>query len=850
MPGMATPSRSSGRSVNLAQLLSLFLAFLMVAGVGGVLSAGFAMPVVAALGATTQAGVDTFNDLDTDIGDLTLSERSMILYDDGSRMATFYAEDRIVVPQDKIAEIMQQAIVAVEDKRFFEHGAIDPEGMFRAVVQNLLGNDLQGASTLTQQYVKNVLLEQARVIADEQERTEAVQEATEQSLGRKLREAKLAIALEKKYTKDEILTGYLNVAQFGPSQYGVEAAARYYFSVRASKLDIGQAALLAGITQSPNALNPVENPENAEARRNVVLSLMRDQGYITQEEYDEYSAIAVEDMLDLQRISPTCATAKTSAYFCRYVVETILADKAFGETREERRQLLLRGGLRIKTTLNKDLQSEAYDSLTNAVPYDDPSGISNAISTVEPGSGRILAMAQNTLFGDPNDYEDPPTRMTELNFNADQALGGGVGFQTGSTFKAFILAAWLEDGRSLYDVVDARQGQEFSRSSWDYSGGCPNYADNYDPKNIEGIGSGPMRVLDITIDSVNTGYVNMENQLNMCKVYDLTQRLGLHVGTGTVLDGNGDRTDMTIQPSPSMVLGSNNIAPLTMAAAFATFASNGIYCKPIAIDAVTGPDGEELPVPDADCNRALSENVAATVTYALHQVTASSRGGATGREAQISGYEIAGKTGTANNNYAAWFIGYTPQVVTAVWNGHSEGQKSMSYQSINGRYYGQVYGGNFAAPIWRDYMTDAIQTLDLSPENFPDPDDKLVFGERKFVPSVGGMSVEQATQALTAAGFTARVSDQQEESESVPEGSVIRSEPGAGSLQSQGTAVTLIVSSGPPESDDNGDDGDDGNGGGGNGGGPGDDDGGGGPGGGGPGGGGPGGGGGGGGGRP
>jgi len=803
---MASPSRASGRSVNVAQLVSMFLAFLLVAGLAGVLSAGFVMPMVAAVGATSQAGVDMFDELDTDIGDLTLSERSTIRYSDGSLMATFYAEDRIVVPLEEISPYVQQAVIATEDKRFYEHGAIDPEGMLRAVVSNLGGGDLQGASTLTQQYVKNVLLEQARVEEDH----EAIAAATATTIGRKLREAKLAIALEQSYTKDQILNGYLNIAQFGPSQYGIEAAARYFFSKSAIDLNIGEAALLAGITQSPGSYNPIVNPENAFNRRNTVLHLMEDQGFITQEEFDAFAAVPIEEMLAVQPIPPTCATAEISAYFCDYVVKTILTSPEFGESPEERQQMLLRGGLDITTTLNPTLQDQGYASLTAAVPVDDESGISNAISTVEPGTGRILAMVQNTPYGEGGEEGDPD-RTTKVNFNADSQYGGSMGFQTGSTFKAFVLAAWLEAGHSLYDVVNGAPGQSFPRSTWNYDG-CPSFAPGspYEPRNIEGIGTGRLRVIDATVRSVNTAFVDMANQLNMCDIYDLTQRLGLHVGSGIHPD-----SELPLYPSPAMVLGANNIAPLTMAAAFATFASNGTFCTPIAIDSILDSEGNSVAVPASQCSQAITPEIASTVTYALHQVTASNDRQATGREARISGYEIAGKTGTANDDSAAWFIGYTPQVTTAVWNGFSDRLDAMMNITINGRYYRLVYGGAFAAPIWQNYMSQAIDTLGLSPQSFPDPNDKLLYGERKWVPNVGGMSVEQATATLEGAGFQARTGSE-EESDSVPAGTVIRSEPGAGSLQTQGSAITLITSSGaPPEPDptpDPPDDGDDGGG--------------------------------------
>ncbi|MFV0425512.1 MAG: transglycosylase domain-containing protein [Beutenbergiaceae bacterium] len=782
---MAGSTRARGRTVNIAQLISLFVVFLMVAGVGGALSAGFAMPMVAAVGAATSAGAQTFDDLETEIGDMTLSERSVIRYADGTQMATFYAEDRIVVPLDEIAPVMRQAVVAVEDRRFYEHGAIDPEGLLRAIVQNITNPDsTQGGSTLTQQYVKNVLLEQARIQQD----AEAIYAATAGTIGRKLREAKLAIALERVYSKDQILEGYLNVAQFGPSQWGVEAASRYFFSVSAAELNIGQAAMLAGITQLPNTWNPITNPEGTFDRRNTVLMLMLREDMITQEDFDTYSAIPVEEMLNVQAIPPTCATAEISAYFCNFVVETILQSPEYGETRADRYQLLVRGGLDITTTINPALQAEGFAALTAAVPVDDPSGVSNAISTVEPGTGRILAMVQNTHYGKPGDDLD---RTTEVNFNADADYGGSLGFQTGSTFKAIVLAAWLEAGNSLMDIVDGTQGQSFPRSSWNYSG-CDlgQFASTYDPKNIEGIGNGPMTVIHATEQSVNTAFVDMANKLNMCDLYNLTQRLGMHVGSGV------DATyGLPLVPSPAMVLGSNNIAPLTMAAAFATFAASGTYCTPVAIHSVLDQNGNALPIPSAGCYEAIKPEIAATVTYALSRVVTTN--GATGNRANLADRVEAGKTGTANSDTAAWFVGYVPQAATAVWNGFSEGLRPMMNITINGQRYGQVYGGRFAAPIWHDYMSDAVNIMGLEPAGFPDPNERLVYGERKWVPNVAGMSVDQATQTLQEAGFMVQVGEAQEDA-AIPQGAVVRSQPATGSLVQQGSGITLITSAGPP----------------------------------------------------
>lgn len=802
---MASTSRPTSRTVNAAQLVSMFLAFLLVAGIGGVLSAGFLMPAVATLGAATDAGDQLFEDLPTELGSEEMSQQTVIYASDDSVLARIWAWNRIVVPLDKISENMQNAVIAVEDKRFYEHGGVDPEGIMRAAVQNLLGMSQQGGSTLTQQYVKNVLIEAGRRADD----PEAIEAATADTLGRKLREAKLAIALEQHRTKDEILQGYLNVAQFGPSQYGVEAASRYYFHHRAANLTVAEAAMLAGITNSPGRWDPVRHPEDAENRRNTVLGLMYNQDMITQEEYDEAINTSIDDMLEVNPASEGCATAGSAAYFCDYVRSEILANPIFGETRAERVQLLQTGGLRIHTTIDPEMQKDAWDALRRAIPTDDSSGISNALSTVEPGTGRILAMAQNTHYGSPTD-DDP--RATQVNFNGDQSHGGSRGFQTGSTFKAFILTQWLIDGHSLHDIVDGSTGQVFPRSSWNTC--LPQHADNYEPHNLESVISGRMSVLRATEQSVNTAFVNMANQMNLCDIADTVESMGYHHATTdpgepyTTADGEHPFGDYSEKIIPSMTLGANEVAPLTMAEAFATYASGGIHCRAIAIDSITTADGEKLDVPDADCERVLDEDIANAMNYALNHVVAP---GATGENAVLSDRPAAGKTGTANDDSAAWFVGYIPQMATAVWVGFSEGTESMWRTTINGQYYQLVYGGRIAAPIWQDYMNHATDGMEV--QDFDDARDREIYGERVAVPSVSGMSVDDAEDVLTGAGFNPREGGS-EHSDSVPEGSVVSTDPSAGSRVRPGSTITLTVSSGPEPADD--EDNGDGNGNGGN----------------------------------
>lgn len=787
------------------------MGFLLVAAAGGVLTAGLLMPAVAAVGSTSNAAQQLFDDLPTELQISPPSEKSLILASDGSQLAEFYAENRVVVPlEGGISPNLQHAVIATEDRRFYEHGGVDPEGLARAVLQTASGNT-QGASTLTQQYVKNVLIEEGRVSGDE-EAIEAAREADgAEGISRKLREMKLAISLEKVYDKDQILEGYLNIAQFSVNNYGAEAASQFYFNHSAAEMTPAEAALVAGVTKSPGLYDPSRGTpddgyKTATDRRDTVLVQMRDQGYITQEEFDVAVATPVADMLQITPTPVGCSTAGISAYFCEYVTNVLLKDGYFGEDLEAARDALRRGGYTIRTTIDPVRQQQAYDSLTAQIPENDPSynspraatrpdvhGISGAISTVEPGTGNVVAMVQNTTYGEASP-ENP--RATKLNFNVDRAYGGGDGFQTGSTFKAFVLAQWLIDGKSLSQNINAADGQVFERNSWNIS--CsPASASRYDPKNLEP-GGGTMSVLRATEGSVNTAYANMANQMDLCALRDTTSKMGVHVGTGSIdpnlLPPNSgsrslyeEQAGADILAIPSMALGSNTIAPLTMNAAFATFAANGVFCEPRSVTGITDRDGTELPVPEPKCSQALDPSIAAGVNYALQSVV--QRGTATA--AQI-GRPAAGKTGTANDDYHAWFIGFTPQLSTAVWMGHSEGDLPMVRTTLNGRYNSQIYGGRIPAPIWGDYMRKATEGMEVV--GFPEAQERQVFGDRVAVPGVVGQSVSGATSTLERAGFSVSVGEGRY-SANVSPGNVAESSPGG--RVAPGSRITIYPSLGP-----------------------------------------------------
>ncbi len=697
------PSPRRGASAAAGRAAGL-LAALLATSVGvGVLAAGVLVPGVAAAGSAAQGTVDLFTGLPADMQEQPLSQQSRILFADGSLMATFYYQNRVVVGLDRMAPAMRDAIIAIEDSRFYDHGGVDPEGMSRAVVVNAVrGGTSQGASTLTQQWVKNVLIEKAvsQLPADAtvQDRQRAALAATESEgtagYARKLREVKLAIAAEEDLTKDQILERYLNIADFGDGQYGVETAARHYFNKSAADLSVVDSALLAGIVQRPGAYNPVKNPNDSTARRNVVLARMLELGKIDQATHDAAVATPLEAQLDVQPTPNGCSTAGGSGYFCDFAVRNLLADPVFDPDPEQRRLKLYRGGLTITTTLDPAKQRAAEEVVGARIP-NDASGVAASVVSVEPGTGRVVAMAQNRTY---STRADAGPGETSINYNVDRQSGGSRGWQPGSNAKPVVLATWLAAGNTLNQTVNATE-KAFANNSWRYGAcvapgtrftGAP-----YAPGNAgDGKGNSSMSVIDASYNSVNTAYVQMTNQLQLCDIRATATALGIRKAL----------TGEELTAEPSMGLGTQEVAPLAVANAFATFAAQGTYCRPLAIAGVTGSDGAAVPVTGSSCSQVLSPDVANGVTYALKETLV--RGTAKGR--QLDGRVAAGKTGTTQNSWATWFTGYTPNLSTSVWIGYPNESRSLNGVTIAGRRHGIMYGGTVAAPTWQEYMNRAL----------------------------------------------------------------------------------------------------------------------------------------------
>jgi membrane peptidoglycan carboxypeptidase len=795
-------------SPGLARSLTLLSAFVVASLITGALVAGLFIPAVGATGVVTRSGVDYFNSLPADLSRPPLAEQSTMYAGDGKTViARFYDENRINVPLAKIAPVMRQAVVAIEDSRFYEHGGVDPKGVLRAFLNNQMSGETQGASTLTQQYIKNYNVEKALATGD----AAAARAAVSQNYSRKLQEMRTAIALEKQLTKDQILEGYLNIALFGDNTWGVEAASQYFFGISASSLSLVQAATLAGLVQSPTSYNPFQHPDHAVTRRNEVLTRMLQLGMITQPQFDAAKATKLVTKRTVAQNG--CITAGNAAYFCDYVINTIRTDPSFaflGKTGTERMTNLKRGGYSLVTSLDPKVQNTAYATAVDHVPVKDPSKVAAAAVTVQPGTGRVLAIAQNRIYN-----PDGKTGDTTLNYGVDKLVGNSNGFATGSTFKAFTLAQYLSDGNSLNDFVDASKS---TRPMSDFTacgsklGGTP-----YHFSNSEGNMSGSIPVLEATYDSVNTAFVDIESRVDMCDLAITASKLGVHLASAPSIKCDNAtwhnvtldyKKDPLLVPDcgPALTLGPNSISPLTMAAAYAAFAADGKYCEPRPVIAMKDRTGKALPVPAVKCSQGVSSDVAHGVTYALKRVL--TQGTAGGKGLNVPS---AGKTGTSDQSGNGWFVGYTSSLSTAVWvadpntypksvTSLGSGQRPLTNIRINGHYWSVVFGADIAGAIWHDLMSKAVNGRNNN--DWPSPPGSMLKSSGVQVPDVTGQPIQQAQAILSQAGFQVNVGGMT--AGPPPAGSVASTSPAAGSTVAPNSTITINVSDGSQGGNGNG----------------------------------------------
>ena len=697
------------KSLTLQRVLVLLLAYIMLAVCGGVAASVLFVPGVIGANKAAKAVIPSLKVENVDFDVTSLPQKSTMYARDGSTViATFYNQNRIVVPLKKISKTMQQAVVAREDRRFWTHAGVDVQGVMRAFVQTyLVKGSQQGGSSLTQQYVKNVLLMQA--IEDDD--PIAQYHATEDTIARKIREMLISVQMEKKYSKAEILQGYLNIAQFGNNLYGVETAAQRYFSVSAADLNVVQSATIAAITKNPSLYDPLveENQKESENQRNIVLKLMLQEGYITQDQYTEAVNTPLKDTLKVQDVNVGCQDTGDYAYFCDFVVHRIQNSEEFGKTRAERNKLLQEGGLKIVTTLDVEANSTMMETARNTIPPDDPSGMEIAMAAVKPGTGEVLSFGLNRYYDATPAAANDPTK-TSQNYAVDLADGGGSGWTIGSTWKPINLIAWMEAGHSINDNLQTSTSYpttDFACSN--YSGG----ADSWNVSNAMGAGTvNPESPFLGLVRSHNTTQASMGAILKLCKVADTATELGYHDAA------TGETIDKTQVYTPSMMIGSVNVSPLTMASIFAVYASNGVQCNPIAISKVTDKDGNDLKVPSANCHQAVDKDIIQTLAYTLNQGTVRPDGA--GWSFRLAdGRKSFGKTGTSED-LAVSGGSFIPNQIAAfavVGDAQNPYTNRISNIAINGRYNSYWDGSTIAGPAVTDFFNSYISKKKIPIDN-------------------------------------------------------------------------------------------------------------------------------------
>jgi penicillin-binding protein 1A len=601
-----------------------------------------------------------------------LAQRSVVYDRNGGVLAVLHVdENRSPVTLDQVPQHVIQAVLDVEDDSFYEHNGVNLRSILRAALTNVeSGSVRQGGSTITQQLVKQSLL------------------TPERDIGRKAKEAVLAVRLEQQMSKDEILERYLNTVYLGNTAYGLQAAAETYWGKNVQELTVEEGAFLAGIIRNPVGYDPFKGDERVElarSRRDLALDRM-----VVRKHLDPATAEQLKQVpIPTQR--PDNAFKTSQDYFVEEVEQHLLADERLGTTQSERYNAIFRGGLRIETTLDPKLQEIAERQVATKIP-DTKGRYQAALVTVEPKTGAVRAMVAG------KDY-------ATAQFNLATGRGGS-GRQPGSSFKPVVLAAALEKGIGPEDTIAGSEP-------------CPVRIEGvepnpYEPGNYEGSKGSNGPISAATAKSLNCAYVRLGLALddNPFKSMDTVAATARRLGIPIPDDG---------KYGPSISLGAKEATPLQMASVYATFANDGVRQEPYFVERVLDRDGKEVLKGMAEGKRVLDTNVARTVTSVLRKVV----DGGTGTKARLRDRVVAGKTGTSQEWRDAWFVGYTPELATAVWMGNPEEQDSM--RNVGGI---RVTGGSYPATVWGAYMAEAVKGT--APTRFGEPN-LSAFGKAEAV---------------------------------------------------------------------------------------------------------------------
>ncbi|WP_245645847.1 transglycosylase domain-containing protein [Pseudonocardia acaciae] len=699
--------------------------------IGGVLLAGMVYPFAVAAGIASNKAADTVVNASSDLADERLPSATTVTDAAGNPIAYLYDQNRSMAPSSAISPAMKAAAVAIEDRRFYDHQGVDWQGTIRAMIANSASGDVvQGASTLTQQYVKNFQLYVAA--RSESDRLKA----TEQTTARKLREIRIALQLERKMSKDDILTGYLNIIFLGNNAYGVTEAARTYFNTTPDRLTVPQAALLAGMVRSTSAYDPVAHPKAALDRRNIVIRAMAEQGMITEADANQAVAAPLGVVNPLASRPNGCIGAGDEGYFCKYVVEYLT--KA-GFTADQ----LNRGGYTIRTTLDPKAMAELKAAVDAEVPPHQ-AHVANAMALVAPGTDKhkLLAMAANRTFGLKADEQQTSYGLPYEPVN----LGAG------SIYKIFTAATAMEKGMGINHEIDVPPSGYASPVYRDGAG-------RPTPVGNDGRYADEMSLQKALALSPNTAFVKLEEFTGVPPVVDMAVRMGMRsLATTPFVDPRtGKRTDRSIaevtkaQNLGSFTLGVTPTSILELANVGATLASSGTWCPPSPIEQITDAEGKPVPITELPCERVLDPGLANTLLTGLSKDDTEGTAAASARGFKWN-RPMGGKTGTTEEYKSAGFVGIVPQAAGAVIT-FDDSRSPRPLCDPGGASppvacsSGNIYGGKAPARTWFRAMTGYLAGQPVAP--LPPTDNRFTEGgDTERIPDVIGKDADEAKDIL------------------------------------------------------------------------------------------------------
>ena len=716
--------------MSVSKSLANITAAAIVAGVAGALALA---PVAGISGVGIARTNETMQSNLADLTDGTTPGVTTITDSTGQPMAWLYNQRRYPVSNEQISQHMKDAIVAIEDHRFYEHDGVDIQGTVRAMATNVLAGGVErGASTINQQYVKNYLL----FIDAENEAEQAA--AVEQSIPRKLREMRMASDLDRNLSKDDILTRYLNLVPFGNRSFGIEAAARTYFGISAAELSVPQSALLAGMVQSSEYLNPYTNPDGATQRRDTVLRAMANQGIITAEQADAHIAEPLGVLETPATLPNGCIAAGDRGFFCDYAL-TSLESTGVAQAR------LMEGGYTITTTLDPQVQDAARAAVSRNV---DPmtTGVAEVMNVIEPGteSRNILAMTSSRNYG--------------LNLDAGETVlpqpSSLVGNGAGSVFKVFTAAAAIEQGMGLETVLDVPDRYEAEGLGTGGAQNCP--PNTYCVENA-GNYKDQMTLREALAHSPNTTFIQLIEQVGVPAVVDMSVKLGLrsYEVPGT-FDGESSIAEyMKNANLGSYTLGPTAVNPLELSNVGATLASGGRWCEPNPIVSVTDREGQEIFLARPACEQALDPGVANALAGGMAEDLITGTGA---RAANVTGWggQAAAKTGTTESHRSSAFLGFNSGFAAAPYI-YNDGTSSspLCTSPVRQCGSGDLFGGREAAESWFQTANQVPAALN---GGLAGHDPKYDLGTTHGVlAEVVGMTEQQARSTLEGQGYRVEV---------------------------------------------------------------------------------------------